>query len=217
MKFKIQIIIVILCVITFKATKSQNIQGILIGGMNLTQVDGDEVYGYKKTGLNAGVGAALPFGKKKQWAFNIETTFSQKGAFEKYPLEAYDSMKLPYYNLRLNYAEIPAYITYKDKNGMTFGAGISISQLTGIKEIEHGKNKSWTMTNQPYDRFDFDILVDVRFRIYSKLYFNFRYAYSIDKIRTRDFQTLTSTWKRDQFNNVLTFRLLFLFNERSAQ
>lgn len=217
MKRNIHIATFILFIIIGIAAKGQNIQGLLIGGMNLSQVDGDEVYGFKKAGLNLGVGAALPFGEKKRWAFNIETCFSQKGAFEKYPNEAYDSMKLPYYNLRLHYAEIPAYISYKDKNGLTFGAGFSLARLTGMKEIEHGKTKDWSMTNQPYDRFDYNIFADVRFKIYGKLYFNFRYSYSIDKIRTRNFQTLTSSWKREQFNNNLTFRLLFLFNEKNVE
>lgn len=215
MKISYQIIISALLIALPILIKSQNIQGVLILGGNLSQVDGDEVYGFKKPGLNVGAGASLPFGAKKKWAFNIETTYQQKGAFEKLPLEASDSLKLPYYDLRLHYAEIPIFVTFKDKNGLTFGSGLSYGRLTGIKEIEHGIDKRWDITNQPYKRSDFSIFCDLRFRLYKKIYFNFRYTYSVESIRTRTYQNQASTWSRDQYNNNLIFRLLFIFNEKS--
>ncbi len=37
--------------------KAQIIKGEIIAGFNLSQVDGDEIYGYKKGGLQLGLGA----------------------------------------------------------------------------------------------------------------------------------------------------------------
>jgi len=206
------LVLVLFCLISVpKKAAAQAIQGEFITGMNLTQVDGDEVVGYRKPGLNAGVGAELPLGKN--WSVSIETLFSQKGAYKKYP-ENTTNLNLPYYNLRLNYAEIPLMIHYNDKDQITGGFGFSYGRLVSMKEVEHGTTIDWQTSTGPYDRDDFELILDVRFRVYWKLHLNFRYAYSISKIRTRDYSTLTRVWTRDQYNNLLTFRLIFIFNEK---
>jgi len=66
----------------------------------------------------------------------------------------------------------------------------------------------------PYDADDFEIIAEVRFRIYQKLYGNIRYSYSIDKIRTRNYDNGIDQWTRDQYNNVISIRLLWYFNQK---
>lgn len=188
---------------------AQSFQGKIICGLNLSQVDGDEVVGYKKPGFNTGVGAAFPFGKS--WLVSIETIFNQKGAYKKTPPDDRFAT-LPYYNLRLNYAEIPLLIQYNDKNIVTGGIGFSYGRLVSGKEIEHGAKIDWK-NNFPYSKNDFNILVDVSFRAYKRMHFNFRYAYSMHKIRTRIFDNSISVWKREQYNNLISFRLMYIFND----
>ncbi|MFA4863775.1 MAG: hypothetical protein WC605_08400, partial [Bacteroidales bacterium] len=43
---------------------AQRFKGAVMGGMNLSQVDGDEVYGYKRVGGHFGLAAILPI---KKW------------------------------------------------------------------------------------------------------------------------------------------------------
>ncbi|MPM29457.1 hypothetical protein SDC9_75997 [bioreactor metagenome] len=202
-------LLLLLC-IPFGA-QSQNIRGEFITGFNMTQVDGDEVVGYRKIGFNGGAGAALPLGKS--WFISIETLFSQKGAYKKYPPNS-TNLNLPYYNLRLNYAEVPLMIHYNDKDQITAGLGFSYGKLVGMKEVEHGSEIDWGTTTGPYNSDDYNIIIDFRFRAIWKVYFNFRYAYSISKIRVRDYNNGTNTWSREQFNNLLSFRLVFVFNEK---
>ena len=190
---------------------AQNIRGEFIGGFNLAQVDGDEVVGYRKIGFNGGVGAALPLGKS--WFVSVETLFNQKGAYKKYPQNS-TNLNLPYYNLRLNYAEIPLLIHFNDRDQITAGLGVSYGRLVSMRETEHGSLIDWQTSTGPYKSEDFNILVDFRFRVYWKLHFNFRYAYSISKIRTRYYDNGVSTWTREQYNNLLSFRLIFVFNEK---
>lgn len=196
-------------------SQAQSIRGQIITGFNLTQVDGDEVVGYKKIGANLGVGAMLPLGQSS-WVISIETTFNQKGAYKKYPVE-YDTLPYPYYNLRLNYAEVPIMMHYNDKDQMVFGLGFSYARLVSMKEIEHGSQVDWNTPTGPYNRGDWNLLLDVRFRIYAGLHFNMRYAYSMAKIRTREYTNATGTWTRDQFNNMLSFRLIYVFNEHTSK
>jgi hypothetical protein len=190
--------------------KDRQIKGLVMVGLNLTQVDGDEVYGYYKAGLNAGVGASLPLGKG--FAFNVETIFNQKGAYKKYTI-AGDSSGLPYYHLKLDYVEIPVTFSYEDKHIWTLGLGFSYGRRVSYREIERGIPQD---SGSRYGKNDFCILVDLQFRVWKHLKFDMRYQYSMAKIRTRNFGPTLSgdTWTRDQYNNMLTFRALYVLNEK---
>ena len=69
---------------------SQHFLGAISAGINLSQVDGDEVYGFKKVGFNGGPSVIIPFGKDKKWSVTIELLFSQLGSRQKsvYPATA---------------------------------------------------------------------------------------------------------------------------------
>ena len=207
------IIVTLLAIFSFShLAEAQRVKGELIFGMNATQIDGDEIFGFHKFGLNVGVGGILPF--NEHWSLSIETIFNQKGSYRKDPIDVNDTTLRPYYNIRLNYLDIPVLIHYEDKGGFTFGAGFSWGRTVGIEEIEHGVKVETTTLAGPYKRDDVNILADIRFKIWKKLKFNFRYAYSVLPIRTRVFtNSIQQTWERTQYNSMLTFRLIYVFNE----
>ena len=193
----------------------QAFQGAIAIGTNLTQVDGDEMYGFKKFGLNASAIAIMPF--KKKWAISIEASYSQKGSYEHYPREQDPTKELPYYNLRLSYAEVPLLIHFTDKEFFTVGLGLSWARLVSIKEVEWGITTDVSLYSGEYARNDINGIFDIRFPVYKKLNVNFRYAYSFAKIRTREFSNYAGeTWERKQYNNILSLRLYYIFNERKA-
>ena len=208
-----KILFIGILITAFYTADAQRFLGALAFGGNLTQVDGDEVYGYKKIGLNAGVSSLLPIHEK--WFISLEVAFSQKGAYQKYPREYDPSKQLPFYNLRLDYLEIPMMIHFEDKHFVMIGTGFSLNRLVGVKEIEWGILTSTGPRNGIYTINDINWMVDIRFRIYKSLRLNFRYTYSVSKIRTRTYTDYTGySWTRDQFNNVLTMRLIYTFNEK---
>lgn len=185
-----------------------------MAGLNMTQVDGDLVYGFKKPGLNLGAGAMIPFAKN--WDLSIETNYSQKGSSQK-PQYLSDSLNGAY-KLYLNYLEVPILVHYTDKELMSIGTGFSWGRLVSAKEFEHGRQTATTAQNSVYEPNDICILLDLRLKVYQALKFNFRYSYSISKIRTRDFtNTNGDVERRKQYNNVLTFRLLYMFNETRSK
>ncbi len=189
---------------------AQMIKGQVMGGFNLAQVDGDEVYGYKRIGGNLGVGAIIPLGKN--WDISLETSFNQKGAFQKPQYES-DSLNGAY-EIRLNYVEVPVLIHYTDKEFITGGLGFSWGRLVGAREYEHERLTATTANNGVYNLNDFCIVLDLRIRLVDRLKFNFRYQYSMVKIREREYSNLANeSWNRNQFNNLLTFRLVYVFNE----
>jgi len=204
----------------------QRIKGQIIAGMNLSQVDGDEVYGFHKAGLNAGLGAILPLGKN--FSFTIETLFNQKGSYqgEQYedtvtnPSTGNKELWTGEYKLKLDYLEVPVLFHYTDKEIITAGIGFSYGRLVNVKEYEHGRQvETTTLNGGPYDRNDYDVLVDLNFRVHKKIprfKMNIRYAYSMSKIRTRTFLDKfgNETITRDQYNNLFSLRLIYVFNEQ---
>ncbi len=198
-------------VLFIQTTEAQRVKGELIFGMNATQIDGDEIFGFHKYGLNVGVGGILPF--SKHWSLSVETIFNQKGSYRKESIEI-DTLPTPYYNIRLNYLDVPVMLHYEDKGGLTFGLGFSWGRTVGIEETEHGKKVETTTLAGPYKRDDLNVLADIRIKIWQKLKFNFRYAYSVLPIRTRIYtNSINQIWERTQYNSMLTFRLIYIFNE----
>jgi hypothetical protein len=205
----------------------QRIKGELIAGMNLSQVDGDEIYGFDKEGLNMGLGAIVPLGK--HFAFSIETLFNQKGSYQGKQEEdvVTDSsgniiaIWTREYKLKLDYLEVPVMIHFVDKDILSVGTGVSYGRLVNVKEWEQGKFiETTTLNGGPYGRNDYNVLFDLNFRIHKKISrfkFNIRYAYSISKIRTRDFYDKLGvyTGTRDQYNNLFSVRLIYVFNEEA--
>ncbi len=198
---------------------AQVIKAEALLGLNLTQVEGDEVYGFKKPGINIGAGAMIPLGKN--WDISFEITYNQKGAKQgdQYNDTIDDVPVTGAYKLRLNYAEIPVLIHYTDKEFLTIGAGFSFGRLVGIQEYEHGSRvDETTLTSNTYDRNDFSYIVDLRVRLKGPLKLALRYQNSMVKIRTREFDNITGdTWSRDQYNKVITLRLIYMFNEKLSR
>lgn len=205
---------------------SQHILGAVSAGINLSQVDGDEVYGFKKVGFNGGPSVIIPFGKDKKWSVTLELLFSQQGSRQKsvYPVSnTIDSARAGFYDgyrLSLNYVQIPVIVHFTDKRFLAGGLGFQYGQLVGVTEYEdyndnRGFARSTTTLQGPYTRADIQALADVRIRIYRGFWFNVRYSYSILPIRTREFVNpfFGDTWLRKQYNNVISLRLVYIFND----
>ena len=200
-----------------KLTVDKEFKGVLIAGMNLSQVDGDEVYGFNKMGLTAGVGAIIPLWHR--FSLSVEVLYDQRGAFRKYAPVPDSVNTTPYYSLKWDYLSAPVMIHFEDRNTWTFGVGFSYGRIISFKEVEHGISKPWN--DRPEITYktknDFNIIADLRFRIWKHLKFNIRYSYSLAKIRTRWYDPnpgIVSPWERNQYNNVITLRLLYYLNEK---
>jgi hypothetical protein len=212
MKKKILITGVLMTLLSYSGI-SQNIKAALIAGTNLSQVDGDEVYGFHRAGLNAGLAAIVPVGGN--FYLNLETLYSQKGAYQKQQYA--ESVRTGEYDLRLNYVEIPVFLQYNDKDILMGGAGFAYSRLLDAIEEENSGNTTPYTETQGFNKDDFSVFADLQFRVYQKFYFNFRYSYSIAMIRERQYDppaAMDESWKRKQYNNVLSFRLIYRINEK---
>jgi len=215
MKKPLTLIFVIFLILFSMQAFSQLFKGEVISGMNLSQVDGDEAFGFNKLGLNAGVGVVAPL--YKNWSLSLETTYTQKGSKLK-PLfnDSLDGS----YKLFLNYVEVPFMIQYTDKNIVSAGAGISWGRLVQVDEFRNGyRIDSVTLESRVFDRDDWMAFGDLRVRVYKNLIMNLRYSYSIDKIATRtviDSETGKPN-ERDFKNNLWSLRLIYMINEKRSE
>jgi hypothetical protein len=221
--------------------EAQRFVGSVIFGGNGSQIDGDEVAGYKKFGFNVGGSFMITLDKKQRFFTTIELLYNQKGSYQRnsvnYPIRDIDSTdlwkidyntpqntRIKYYN-RLDYVEIPVLFHYEDpKSGWAFGAGFSYARLVYVREIENGfKLKS--VVQAPdfwYNRNDWSIMGDVKIRLYKGLKLNVRFQYSLAPIRYRTFHTPGTDglplpgkdWERRQYNNVISVRLIYAINEK---
>ena len=68
---------------------------------------------------------------------------------------------------------------------------------------------------------DFNICADLRVRLWEGLHAELRYQYSLRPLRTRMFYSdpaLTQPNQiRQQYNNTITLRLVYIFNERRSK
>lgn len=267
---KHRIITLILAVLIAAPTLlyAQIIKGELFAGGNLCQVDGDECYGFKKLGLNAGAGALIPF---TSWMdFGLEVMFSQKGAYKRDSL-VYNSTYPHAYNLKLNYVEVPLMLYFTDKDVASIGVGVSYGRLVGLQELDdnapsdyegqgigvgdgclHWRNDDPNLpdisqiddieelntiayqqypdityvsevvaNSNTYRPHDFNICADLRFRIWEGLHLEARYQYSLRPLRYRmyyaDPNQLLANQIRKQYNNTITIRLVYIFNEHRSK
>jgi len=175
-------------------------------GMNLTQVDGDELFGYYKAGFNGGPYVKLMLDQKQRFSVTMELLFTQKGAQKKYPWqhdqrvakedtllidERYTDADMKFfYKLRTDYLEIPLLVHYEDpRSKFGIGIGFAWSRLVFIKEIEHdfrgadtvrgGRRLTTTVNSGRYHKNDWGIIADLKVPIYKGLKFNIRFQYSL--------------------------------------
>jgi len=247
---------------------AQIIKGEVFLGGNLTQVDGDECFGFKKFGVHAGAGALIPL---TNWMdVGLEVLFNQKGAYKRNALTS--NSTFPYaYNLRLNYAEIPIMIYLTDKDVVSVGLGVSYGRLVGLTELKDGEpfdyegvgigvgdgQLHWRQeadnlpdighitsidelneivvkqypnatyisevvaNSNTYRPHDFNICADLRFRIWEGIHAELRYQYSLRPIRYRmfyeDSSLILANQIRTQYNNSITLRVVYLFNEHRSK
>jgi len=217
MKYKLPLPILCILVTLLIAQPSfaQRIMGAVIGGVNATQVDGDEVYGYHKFGLNVGAAAIIPL--KGNWTITLENIYSEKGSHQRPRfIDSLDGS----YDLKINYLEVPLLINYTDKGIVTFGAGGSWGGMVKVWEQRNGiEMPATTLTSGIYRRSDLNLLFDVRFRLVKRLHFDVRYGYSIRPIATREIVDSKTGYPnmRKQYNGLFSFRFYYIFNERLDQ
>lgn len=180
--------------------REQIIQPSIILGFNSTQIDGDNLSGFRKFGANAGGGAFIML--PKNFSVNFEILYSMKGSkSSKSEAARYNGD----YKLILDYIDIPIGFNYHDKERAIFGLGVIVNNLVRYEET-FGDTK----LDSDYKRLGVEVMANLSFLIKRHYCINFRYQYSITQINNGT--TATNPFNQGtQRSNILTMRFMYIF------
>ena len=206
------LLLAFLSFLSFNA-RTQRIHGFVSSGVTFSQIEGDELKGFRKYGYTGGVGALTAISSNGRWGVSVEALFSQRGA--------YDRSGDPYaMTMTLNYVDIPVLIHYQDPyGGMLLGAGITYGRLTAQPNgvILFNPNAFVPDTgDMTFRRNDVCATVDARFTVWKGLQLNLRWQYSLLPVK-RDWhfdfirQGRWTSHDNDCYNNTISLRLIYQF------
>jgi hypothetical protein len=174
---------------------AQRFNGGIVAGINASQIDGDNLSGYYKTGLILGAFVNTPF--KDKWGGQLELKYSGKGSSTPYDA--------PYVQkISLQYIDLPVLATYEAVQNLKIQAGISFNFLFNARYYDGTWFDEWD--TEP-SKFETSITFGINYRFFKFADINARYSYSLFPVRS---QTSTDSWGEGAwFNNVLSFALYF--------
>jgi hypothetical protein len=180
-------------------------KALFIAGLNMAQIDGDNEYGYKNFGAEVGIGALVRF--HSIFSTSLELDYTMKGARARLPSTPDVSER---YNVQWDYISAPVALNIHIKDIVMFDLGLAPGVMVRYKEINYdGIN----VTNDPpYGqprKFDLDIFTGIHFIIKKHYALGFKYSYSLIPIR----DALIDTRVNGQYNNVLTFRFVYILGQ----
>lgn len=120
--------------LTVTNLNAQMFKGEVFAGGSLSQVDGDECYGYER--INGQIGAGVLWSVlDDDWLdLSLEILYNPKGALRSDTLKYNSGSFFGLYDLKLNYVEIPLMVYLTDKHRYSVGVGFSFGRLVGINE-----------------------------------------------------------------------------------
>lgn len=195
--------------------EAQRIHAFVSSGMTVSQIEGDELKGFKHFGYTGGVGALTSISKNNRWGLSVEALYSQRGS--------YNNSGDPYsIKLTLHYIDIPVLVHFQDPyGGMLFGIGLDYGRLVQQPHNVMKYNPNYFIPDTTDFTFlsnDLAVVADARFTIWSGLQLGFRWQYSLIAIKRewRFFEytnngTNLKEYVNNAYNHSISMRLIWQF------
>ncbi len=180
----------------------QRFEGGILGGLNASQVEGDHTTGYHKPGVL--FGGYVQTDISRSMFVGAELKYSQKGSRKNPDPKIQDQEK---YIMRLGYIDMPAYVGIRTGETVSFFTGLSFGYLMQGKEYDN-YGELVDIEQRPFNDFDFQAFLGVRFELTDRISLDLRGAYSFLPIRDLPGDRVDYWWD-DQYNNVLSTSLLY--------
>jgi len=168
-----------------------------VAGLNTTQISGDNLAGFNKIGLYAGLYTNININENLQ--FQIETCFSQKGSRKIAHPEKGDTYS---YRLNINYVDIPVFARFRNRN-FVGEIGPCISYF-----LNHTEEDNWGTIiyyNRPFSRFELSGFIGMGYHVIpDRVVFSVRINNSLLPVRDHLFGSQFRL-NRGQYNAVLNF------------
>lgn len=177
----------------------------LMGGFNMSQIDGDGAGKYNHPGFRVGVGSSFTLSgdTDSPWRMVVELAYTQKGSY----INATDR------NLSVNYVEVPVMISYNMiDNRLRFAAGVAPAIQVGASVTTNGVDEPQSAAN--FTRMDWlPLTATARYRFATHTCIELRYQNSMLSI-TKENGSGTYRFFRSNtgaFSRLLTIGLAYQF------
>lgn len=148
--------------------------GRILGGVNLAQIDGDQLSGFNKIGFQAG--ARVNGILTDRWEFSLGMLFSQQGS----SLNLNDSPSATIDRINLNLIEAPLLIHFNDWK-FQVGAGLSYARLIDFQaEDIFGEDIT---AQQNFNENLFQVIVEATFNFSDKFGLNVRWSRQLNNLQ----------------------------------
>lgn len=107
----------------------QTFQATAALGFNLSQIDGDKLFGFNQIGLNGGLRVGVNLSER--WQTSLEMRFSQQGSHRTRNDAASAALDV----IRLNLVEVPLMINFSDWK-IQAGGGLVYSRLVNYRVVD---------------------------------------------------------------------------------
>lgn len=178
MKITYVFLLTIVFLSSIDETKGQAFEAKLIGGLNASQLEGDNLSGFNKVGIHAGLGIIYPLPKN---AVSVELLFNQKGSSAKANINTGTLRQ----NTNLNYVQIPIlyhinswYNEGEEYYQIDINAGLYAARLFGVSS----SNLSIGNLTDQFKKQDIGLVIGANYRFSSTLSVGLRYDQSFVKI-----------------------------------
>ncbi len=196
--------------LSFSAVNAQQVfRAGIVGGVNFTQIDGDDLIGYNKIGVTGGFMVEIGLDEYERWSAVMEILYTQKGSRSTIRDNAIDL------TITMDYAEIPLYVKYHDlRGGLSFGLGPLIARSVRNKFVIAGVDNTVSHFGGefPAKKWELGALVDVSY-MFSNFGLGFRFTNSITGVRTNCNSIIAPTQCLRQRHRTLALRGIFLLGE----
>ncbi len=199
-EFKLKFLFFICAFIFYHTSEAQSFKGIITGGANACQIDGDGLSGFNKPGYMFGLGVEREL--YKRWSVLLGIEFMEKGS----RTSSKDSIL--YFKWKMQYIDVPLILSFKAHPRFRFQAGITPSILVNEKiDVGYGYQK----TSFKDDVFHLLVAPAVEFFPLENLSLLLRYQYSLTRFNSQ----ITNTTPK--FHNLITVGLRFYFGGEATE
>lgn len=186
------------------AAEAQQFHSGLRLGLNASQINGDEMAGFRKAGPVAGLYVSYPFSQK--WAGQFELLYSQKGSKRQFT----DQGGGPgiWNLLRLHYIELPVMMNYSlNKNlSVHFGLGAAYLFRTHLEDIYGGEQEVDFLK-----KYELSSLIGAQYYLSKKVSLYARYTNSLLPLGNRNVPIIYQSRLRGLFSAVASFGFYYHF------
>ncbi len=196
-------------------SKAQFFGGGLLGGFDVSQVDGDGIGGYNKPGIIAGGYVDYTFTPKITGV--LELKYIQKGRVRNADINNEDT---EYFKMALDYIQLPVILNYDFGKGFKGEIGIGMAYLFNSRFYDYAGKVPNKEMGYEFNSFELSSTLGVRYEISEKWFVTARWSMSFlpaGNILSNDYETPSYInpfqAAGDQYNRTLEFTLGYVFGK----